>query len=220
MKKTLLLLGVSLWVLAQGPAPAPAQTSNPGCGVNTVPQVGVQCATIKLPTYSTTALGLTPASSATDVFCIGSSPSKNVSIKEIDISGYATTAVTNHVVVLRRQQLNTGGTIASSTASAGANVAVNVTSNPSPFTAQVSSYSANPTIVDTSPTYLRSYYLSTPLSTAVINPVLIVPGDSGVDTYTQGFDLLKGIPGEICVNLNSATITGGTLDINATWTEN
>ena len=217
MKKTLLLL-LGLWVWALAPAPAAAQSV--GCGVNNVPQIGVNCDVIKRYTYSTTAFGLVPASAPTDVFCIGNSTSRSVSIKEIDIGGYATTAITVPFSILRRQALNTGGTIASGTASAASNVAVNVTSNPSPYTAQVSSYTANPTIVDTNPTYFRNFLISLPLSSAVVNPQQIVFGDAGTDTYVQAADLLKGVTGEICVNMGATTVAGGNLSINATWTEN
>ena len=218
MKKLLLLLGLWAWALA--PAPAAAQSQPGPCGINTVPQIGVNCTTLKQYTYSTTAIGLVPASAATDLFCIGNSASKSISIKEIDISGYSTTAITESFSILRRQALDTSGTIGTGTASAAANVAVNVTSNPSPYTAQVSSYTANPTVVDTSPTYLRSFYLTLNTSQNTTSPQDIIFGDAGVDTYTQGADLLKGVTGEICVNMNAGTVAGGLLDINATWTEN
>ena len=43
---------------------------------NTVPQIGVNTATIREQTYSASAVGLAPAASATDIFCISGSSSK------------------------------------------------------------------------------------------------------------------------------------------------
>src|SRR5882672_10584996 len=84
--------------------------------VNTVPQVGVETAIIKQSTYAAVSVGLVPAASATDIFCISASASRTVSIKRIGISGTAGTLVTAPFTVLRRATVDTGGTAATTTA--------------------------------------------------------------------------------------------------------
>jgi hypothetical protein len=51
--------------------------------VNTVPQIGVDTAIVKQNTYSAVSIGLVPAASATDIFCISGSSTKAISINPI-----------------------------------------------------------------------------------------------------------------------------------------
>jgi hypothetical protein len=86
--KKLLSLALLLGLMA----PALAQ-------VNVVPQVGVNSNTITRATYSASAVGLVPAASGTDLFCISAGTSKNVSIKRITIGGTAGTAITTPFLI-------------------------------------------------------------------------------------------------------------------------
>src|SRR5450631_1441393 len=105
MKRFLLALGFLLGFTALA-----------GAQVNYTPQAGVVSGILKQPSYSAVSIGLVPAASATDIFCISGSTTKNVSIKRISISGTAGTLVTAPFTLLRRVSLDTGGTPASTTA--------------------------------------------------------------------------------------------------------
>lgn len=208
MRKSFLTIGFLLGLIA----PAMAQ-------VNTVPQVGVQSGIIKQVTYSAVATGLAPASSATDVFCIGGSSTKSISIKRVRISGTAGTLVTIPVTILRRASLDTGGTAATGAALPVA--APNMAADPA-ATAVLVSYTANPTIVDTSPTYFSTQTLTLPTTAAGTSSSQIV-WEYGelVGTFAKALDLVRGTTTtQYCINLNAVSVSSGLLNINMTWVEN
>lgn len=207
MKRTLL---TALGLLALGTS-ALAQ-------VNVVPQVGVESGIVKQPTYSAASIGLVPAASATDIFCISGSTTKNISIKRISISGTAGTLVTAPFTLLRRATLNTGGTAAVTTALpvASANLSSDATA-----TAVLTAYTANPTIVDASPLYFRSATLSLNTTAALVAaPRLVWEFGEAVSTFSRGLDILKNTAQQVCINLNAVSITTGLLNIDITWVEN
>jgi hypothetical protein len=186
--------------------------------VNSIPQVGVESGIIKQATYSAVSIGLVPAASATDIFCISGSTTKNISIKRISISGTAGTLVTAPFTLLRRVSLDTGGTPASTTALpvAGANL-----SSDAAATAVLTAYTANPTIVDSSPLYFRSGVLSLNTTAALVAaPRLMWEFGESVGDFTRGLDILKNTAQQVCVNLNAVSVTSGVLNIDITWVEN
>lgn len=208
MKKAL-LSGLALAVLATA---APAQ-------VNTVPQIGVISSITKRNTYSAVSIGLVPAASATDIFCISGSTSRAISIKKIGITGTAGTLVTAHFTLLRRVSLDTGGTPAATTALPVATP--HLTTNAA-ATAVLIAYTANPTIVDAAPLYLRSAWTTLPVTTAgtSINPITWRFG-SYEDMFSQGADIPAGSTAQqYCINLNATSVSSGLLDIDIEWTEN
>jgi hypothetical protein len=185
---------------------------------NTVPQIGVNTATIREQTYSASAVGLAPAASATDIFCISGSSSKMIAIRRISISGTAGTLITVPVTLVRRASLNTGGTLATGAAlpAASPHLSTNGTA-----TATLASYTANPTIHDTSPLYFRAGNATFPVTSAgtVIFPLEWF-GGSQVETYTQGFDIPAGSTAQqYCLNLGATSVSSGLLNISITWTE-
>lgn len=185
--------------------------------VNVVPQVGVNSAVITRPTYSSVALSLTPAAAATDIACIaGTNVSKNIFINHISVSGTAGTLITVPIVILRRASADTGGTAASTTANWANTILRNDSFNGAPA-ATLISYSANPTINDTSPTYLRSRALTLPTTGAgtVISP-------ASFDWETTSFGqrpVLHNASEQLCINLNGSTISSGVLQLSIEWTE-
>lgn len=186
--------------------------------INYVPQVGVSSGIVKQSTYSAVSLGLVPASSATDIFCISASSTKNISIKRIGISGTAGTLVTLPFTVVRRASLNTGGTAATTTALpvASPNISTDVAS-----TATLTAYTANPTIVDSSPLYFRSAVASLNTTSALVaSPVLEWKFGEQIGEFTRGLDIIKGSTQQVCVNLNAISVTSGVLNIDITWVEN
>lgn len=206
MKKLLLLLALGLGLLA----PAQAQ-------VNSVPQVGVISAIQKLRTYSAAAVGLVPAASATDILCLNGSSSAAISLREIIISGSAGTAITTPVLLYRRVSLDTGGTAATGLALP---VGVANISTDSAPTATLTAYTANPTVVDSSPSLLVAPAVSFSVTTGTNSPVVINAGTQ-VDFFSKGYDIPKGsTTQQLCLNLNGVTVTTGVLAISLQWIEN
>lgn len=186
--------------------------------VNVVPQVGVESGIVKQATYSAASVGLVPAASATDIFCISGSSTKNISIKRISISGTAGTLVTAPFTLLRRASLNTGGTAATTTALP---IASPNLSSDAAASAVLTAYTANPTIVDTSPLYFRSATLSLNTTSALVAaPRLVWEFGEAVGTFSRGLDILKNTAQQVCINLNAVSVTSGLLNIDITWVEN
>jgi len=184
--------------------------------VNVVPQVGVNSAVVTRSTYSAVALALPPAASATDIACIAGSASRTVFVDRITISGTAGTLVTAPFTLLRRASVDSGGTAATTTANWANTIAKNDTGNAT-ATATLISYSANPTINDTSPTYIASDYITLPTTAAgtIIRPVIWEwPNTSFAQRPT-----LRGTSQQLCINLNAVSVSSGLLHVDIQWTE-
>lgn len=205
MKRLLLLFFAVLWSGA-----AFAQ-------VSVVPQVGLITSVLKQNTYSAISHGLVPASAATDILCISSGTSKNVSIKRVEISGVAGTAINVPFAILRRITLDTGGTPA--TGAALPIGAANFSTDPA-STAVLTAYTGNPTITDASPTYYRTGYVGLPLAASGGASIVSMLFGEEVGWFTKGLDILKGSTQQYCLNLNATTVSSGLLEINMSWTEN
>jgi hypothetical protein len=172
---------------------------------------------LRNPTYTASAVALVPAASATDIFCIAASATKNIAIRRITIGGTAGTAVTTPFLVYRRVSLDTGGTPATSTALP---VAVPLNSNDPASGATLVSYTANPTIVDSSPALMQTMLVDLPVTTAAgggtVNERI---WGTGVDMFSRGLDLAKNTTQQICLNLNAVSVSSGVLNINMEWQE-
>lgn len=207
--RKLLLIGAALAALC---GVATAQ-------VNVVPQTGLITSIYRNPTYSAISLALAPASSATDIFCISGSTTKTIHVTRIGISGTAGTLVSAPFTLLLRHSLDSGGTAASTTANPANTLGPLYPSDPAP-TATLIAYSANPTINDTSPAYVRSAYLSLPTTSANIAPQLLAwKFGTDEDFFNKGLDIPKGTTDQYCINLNSVSVSSGVLDIDIEWTE-
>lgn len=205
MKKFILLfVGAALAAL-----PAIAQ-------VNVVPQVGVNSAVVTRSTFSAVALALPPAASATDIACIAGSATRTVYIDRVTVSGTAGTLVTAPFTLLRRASVDTGGTAATTTANWANTIAKNDTVNAT-ATATLISYSANPTINDTSPTYLASDYVTLPTTAAgtVTRPLIW----EWPNTSFSQRPTLRGTSQQLCINLNAVSVSSGLLHVDIQWTE-
>lgn len=190
--------------------------------VNVVPSPGLITGYFGRATYSAGFIGLVPAASATDLTCLAASSSKTVRVVEFRISGSAGTAVALPITVLRRVSLDSGGTAASTTANPANTIAghdTSVATNAS-ATATPISYTANPTINDTSPVYLDSQSVNLPTTAA---GSASVPGTFSPGNYITGnvqtWTLQKGTTQQICVNLNSVSVSSGVINGKWTWTE-
>lgn len=205
--RNLILAGSALALVA---ASAAAQ-------VNVVPQVGQISTIIKNPTYTASSVALVPAASATDIFCISPGTSKNIAIRRITVGGTAGTAITTPFLIYRRASLNTGGTAATSLALP---VAVPLSSSDPASTATLTAYTANPTIVDSSPSLMSVMTVDLPVTTAAGGAVHHERHwGSSVDMFSRGLDLLKNTTQQVCVNLNGVSVSSGLVNISMEWQE-
>lgn len=186
--------------------------------VNVVPQVGMITEIVQRPTYTASSVGLVPAASATDIFCINASSSKTVTVRRVVIGGTAGTAITTPFLLYRRVSQDTGGTAATSLALP---VAVPHISSDSAATATLTAYTANPTIVDSSPSLMGALLVDLPVTTAAGGRVDVERTyGTGNDMFSKGLDLLKGSSQQLCVNLNGVSVSSGVLAITMEWQEN
>lgn len=206
--KRLLLTGALIGALL---APASAQ-------INTVPQVGVITATLGKQTYRAVSIGLVPAASATDFFCIAGSATKMIKVTGITISGVAGTLTSVPIVVLRRNGVNTGGTAATTIANPANTIGKADTTNGT-ASATLIAYTANPTIVDASPTYLAARYATFPtVAAGTSTPATEFVFGANLPQFTQQL-ILRGIADQVCLNMQAGSVSSGVLDIFISWTE-
>lgn len=210
MKRILSALLLGLGFLASAPAHA-------ACTVNTVPSVGLICDLARNPTYSATSIGLVPAASATDFFCISGSTSKTISIRQIILGGTAGTAIQTPVIIYQRSALGTGGTAATSLA---APVAVPFNSTDPAATAVLVAYTANPSVAAT-PIVMDAVTLDLPVTTAAGGATEVMRNyGTQVDFLSKGLDIVKGSTVQYCLNLNGVSVSSGVLNVNIQWQEN
>ena len=205
--KRILLLGAAALALATSVALAQ--------GVNQVPQVGTISNIIRNPTYSASSIGLVPAASATDIFCLAPSTTRNMSIRKITIGGTAGTAIDTPFILYKRATVDTGGTAATGLA---APVAAGLGTTDPASTATLIAYTANPTITDSSPIVMDIATVPIDVTTTANGQTTLTYGTSQ-DLFSKGLDLPKNSTKQLCVNLNGVSISSGVLDINAQWQE-
>lgn len=199
------LIGAALLAFA---APVAAQ--------NTVPQVGVTSDFIYKTTYSAVFIGLVPAASATDVVCLAGSATKTIRVQNINISGSGT-AISIPVTLLKRTTADSGGTAASTTANP-ANTISKRDSNYPTATAVPIAYTANPTINDTSPTYIDSQQLGVAATTVGIINSTVRFEFGNDDANLLAPPVLRGTGQQVCLNFNATSPTA-LLNGSITWTE-
>lgn len=213
-----LILGLALLLGLGAAAPAQVNTFNGGCaganGVNTVPRNGVSCPSDSIaPTYMATSVGLAPASTATDIACITGNATNIVRVQQIRVSGTAGTLVSLPVVITKHASANTGGTAATTTALP---VPYKLdTSAPAPL-ATTTAYTANPTITDATPGVID-------VGVATFNVTTVAGGAPVTFSWTtrayNAAPVLRGIAQQVCVNLNSISVSSGLLGVSFMWTE-
>lgn len=160
----------------------------------------------KNQTYSATSI-FTVAASPTDVFTITGSGTKTVKILYLKYIATKTANGFADVYLIRRSSANTGGT--STTLTAGRH-----DTNNAAATAVVRSYTANPSALGTTVANLFSHrYFYSGLS--VVGESLVYNFDNG---SMQPITLL-GTSEVLAVNLNSTTISGNSISISVTWSE-
>ena len=208
MRRSLLALLLGLGLIA----PTLAQ-------VNVVPQTGVTSGYVPKDTYSAAFVGLVPVASATDVICLAGSSTKVVKLTSIRLSGTAGTLVTLPITLLRRTSVDTGGTAASTTANPANTIAKRDTNSPTASAVPIS-YTANPTIVDSSPTYIDSQSLTLNVTGTTAAAVVPLIFDFGKDNANLNAPVvLRGTAAQVCLNFNAVSVSSGVLNGSLTWTE-
>lgn len=160
-------------------------------------------------TYMASITGLTPALLATDIFEIKGSASKTVKILGIHISGIATAAGAYDFLLIKRSTANTTGTSSAPTP-------VPLDSADGAATATLKAYTANPGALGTAVGTIASRKATVTTATGAIPEIpLVISFGIG-----QGKEVvLRGTSELLCLSLNGATMTGGSLNIDIVWTE-
>lgn len=209
MKRLIFL--AALLALVGAPSGASAQCIGVG-GVNTVPQVGVECLSEPtISTYSATGVAIVPAAAATDIACLTGSATRVIRLQTIRVSGTGT-AITIPVLIMKRASVDTGGTAATGTALP---VPYALDSTNVAATATTTAYTANPTVVDTSPGIIDSQFL--PLAATTTSTATPILFEYSQRNYMQA-PILRGVAQQICVNLNATSPTAS-LSVTFRWTE-
>lgn len=217
MRKLLALAFLATLLALGHTAPASAQA----CGVNFVPQVGINCANVRVSTYSAAIKNLVPeTTTATDFFCIDGSATKRVSVNRIELSGTGTAAT--QVVFLNHNLGLDTGTRAVAATYGPIPYPINST-NPAASAATIAynSTGGNPTIGGTA-TLIRSGELGVVAATVGIPaPALVWTFGGPSDPYNQRLDIPVGATTEqYCLNFAGATVTASLLQGYIEWTEN
>jgi hypothetical protein len=156
------------------------------------------------PKFFASAIGLTPAATATDLLVIVGSATKTVRVKRISVSGGSTSGGSVDLVALRRSVANTGGTAATVTPAKG-------DSQSAAATAVVSAYSANPSALGASAGVIASRKFALPAAGNEVSIVIEFPG-SGI--------VLRGVAESLAINLNGSTIpSGSSISVGVAWKE-
>ena len=153
------------------------------------------------------ASSFTAATSATDIWDLFGNATTSVVLLKIRVSGIQTTGALVDIGIIRRSTANSAGTRV-------AQAAVLLDTTDSAAVSIPGYYTANPT-TGTALGYIARQYGSVPASTA--------PGAGHMVEFdfaskTKGV-LLSGTAQGVAVNLNGATVTGGTFIVEAEWIE-
>lgn len=207
MRRILLSLGLLLGFAFS----AQAQCISVG-GVNNVPQPGMACLSEpSVTSYVATGIAIVPAASATDIACITGSATKTVRVELVRVVGTGT-AITIPVVLAKRASANTGGT---ATTGGAIPVPYALDSTNAAATATTVAWTANPTIVDTTPGVTDIQFLG--LAATTTSTAGNVTFNYTDRLYMQA-PILRGIAQQLCVNLNATSPTAS-LSVSFRWTE-
>lgn len=152
------------------------------------------------------ALSFAPAASATDVVLMQGSSTRTIRIRRIMLGGLASSAADVQVSAVRRSAGDTGGT------STGVTPGKADINDGTP-TAQVSTYTANPSSLGASGGGIFNLPMAVATATTATADRLIMPfGDYGAKSL-----VLRGTTDYLAINLNGATLSNLFGDIE--WTE-
>lgn len=178
---------------------SPAGAQNFGGAVYTYP--GVRA------TYSASIVGMTPASSATDLFTIAGAAGKVVRVTRINCTGTSTALGSSLLQIVKRSAVDTGGTKTNP-------AAIRHDSADGAASAVVAAYTANPTL-GTAVGVIRVGFIGTGTATALGSPFT---QDFGAINDKQA--ILRAATEQLAVNANAASLaTGAAISCTVEWTE-
>lgn len=156
-------------------------------------------------TYTST-LNVAAAASATDIATICGNATTPAYVSKVFVSGQQTTAGLVDALLIKRSTADTGGT-------SGAGTAIPHDSGDSAANSAVLGYTANPT-TGTAIGTMRRTFMPVGGATSLTNAFTSFDfGDRGKEV------VLKTTSECLAVNLNGATLTGGTFSVTFEWTE-
>lgn len=213
MKKLLLTLAVLLGTCLGAQAQVPCVGVG---GVNSVPQAGVTCQ--QPPTVNTfvaSSVGIVPAASATDLICLAGKAGTVVRIQKITVSGTAGTAVNVPISITKNAVADTAGTQATAPA-----LPVTYSLDPSvAATVSIATWqanTANPTINDTAPGIIDTQSVNLPTTAAGSGSGVLSFDFTSVLSQQP---ILRAVAQQVCINLNSTSVTSGKINAGFRWTE-
>lgn len=211
--RKLLLSAIALLAFAGG---AKAQCIGVG-GVNNVPQPGIVCAQDSVvSTYFVNSIGIVPAATPTDIFCLTGSATRTVRVKQIRVSGTAGTAINITTYLMKHTVANTGGT-AASTEATGLPTITPADSGFAAATATATAYTANPTI-DASRVFLSSQTMFLPVTSTAVASVVAGWNFDAPSSFSPL--VLRGIAQQACINYNGVTTpSSGVVTVSMIFTE-
>ena len=159
--------------------------------------------------YSASVSALVTAASSTDIFTITGSATKTITITRIELSGTTTagSGITISATLVKRSSVDTGGTPSALTL-------VPYDSNDSAATAEVNSYTANPTSLGALVGNLRANRFSVVTAGSTQSYLVWDFGNRPAQS-----PILRGTSQQIAINFGAASITGPLVSISIEWTE-
>lgn len=159
-------------------------------------------------TYTASIVGLTAAAAATDIFTLTGSATTTVRVIRLSVAATKTTESMQDLVILKRSTANTGGTSTAPTT-------VSHDSADAAGTATPLAYTANPT-VGTLVGIVQAEKLFFCETTKAILPNKV---EYHYGAHQGKSIVLRGVNEVLAVNLNGKTVTGSSINIDITWTE-
>ena len=163
-------------------------------------------------TYSSTIAVLAPAATATDIFTLTGSATRNIKVRRIVVDGIKTATSHEVVQIIKRSTANTGGT--STTPAAVPHDSTNAAA-----TAVARAYTANPTLGTAVGTILAKrvvFKAQTPANAQSVGAGTVF--DERFGDANQAI-ILRGVNDVLAVNLNGVTLTGGSVNVTVEWSE-
>lgn len=162
-------------------------------------------------TYSAAVTGLVAASAATDVFGISGLTGHTIRITRICVTGRATAAASEDVLLIKRSVADTGGTPGTTP------VAVPNTSASVAASATLVDYTANPTVgTAVGNAGAKQLFLGN-LTTGQPGPSACWDWSAGARSEQEL--MLTSAAEQLVVNLNGATNSGNLHNVEVSWTE-
>lgn len=159
-------------------------------------------------TYAVNIVGLSPASSPTDIITISGSGTKTVKVLDVRIFGSSSGGASAEFDLVKRSAADTGGTSATATPT-------QYNSGDAAATAVVKSYTANPSALGTSQGILDAELFFVP---KVLGLLFDQKFDGSSTSSGEGI-VLNGASEFLAINMGGVTVSGASLSARIVWIE-